>query len=984
MENNEEQINKEGQPQKDVKSEEINNNNKEHHFIYFIESHEKSKNIKIYLSSNYKDSNTLEIMEEKDSSQIQNSLISKIFRFKLYPDNESNDKEKEITIIIEDQLKKSEFTFKIKDIHKDFYEYNLKSNTIDIVKLSYEQQFEIYVEFLRKKLKKLQTTKENEEFIISTQLLLEKDYDFLFYLLIFLECFTTKLAYQHLLSFKPEKIKGLGQVSAVKLKQISNILNMLYKKPEKIKVEKEELRDEINESFYLIMLYFILNFQKEKINEMIDNEKMYERIIKNQNIFNNIILSNELVNKLIDKATNFSQVLIILYYLGKDCVNVLQIIDDKKDKLSELILKIDENNEKEDDENEIKIIEFEKYVLTKNEDNLFKMLELINKINIYEATEIKLVKFSPEIIEQYIQYNTNSNVENLRYINQIVLSIKKVDLKFKIAKNLDLIIHDTSLKLIENKKFNNSEILDFISTDDYYQNHAYNKAIPYRPLTVFDGIDITGLDNDNDFWKKWKKCNFIVMFEYQFKKFSEKIASLIKEMKDFELIFKLFNIEIDKDPPPDYVDAIQNRFFEIIDTYDQKCHKFPENVALLICLIDKKKLKIKDFLTKIQELLERKTINDIYITASNLYHEYLSNNTINLIVNFFTKDKTNSEPLNLVNLIQKCKNLRKEIFSNIDKYIIKENDFLYLEESDNYKFYKYLVDKKIIEKDTFKQIGANYISKVKDTISSLENKLSLFEINYGTINVFFKFENNNKLKNKLMDRLLHIYLLNNEKAEKTYNALKSKVNEIKNIILQFTDIFTYFSEFYPNLYSKDMANIGIIIAQLNIDILSSFENNYKDEYINYMKYHEDAIKSLKKKQSLFFNEIFKEEKNKNKNDDKKCLEATENLFKNFKKLFEINGINQISQQLLELCIKSTKEDEKALKKEINILAEIFKIKDNASINEIYNNILLMSKKEYIFNIARSINSFFDILNPIRTNFQNDINLIIKSLQKSYI
>ena len=983
MENNTEQKNKEEQPQKDVKSEEINNN-KEHHFIYFIESHEKSKNIKIYLSSNYEDSNTLEMMEEKDSSQIQNSLISKIFRFKLYPDNEPNEKEKEITIIIDDQFKKSEYILKIKDIHKDFYEYNLKSNTIDIVKLSYEQQFEIYVEFLRKKLKKLQTSKENEEFIISTQLLLEKDYDFLFYLLIFLECFTTKLAYKHLLSFKPEKIKGLGQVSAVKLKQISNILNMLYKKPEKIKIEKEELRDEINESFYLIMLYFILNFQKEKINEMIDNEKMYERIIKYQNIFNNIILSNELVSKLIDKATNFNQVLIILLYLGKDCINVLQIIDEKKDKISELILKIDDK--KGDDENKIKIIEFENYVLTKNEDNLFKMLELINKINIYEATEIKLVKFSPDIIEQYIQYNTNSNVENLRYINQIVLSIKKVDLKFKLNKNLDLIIHETSLNLIENKKFSNSEILDFISTDNYYQSNSYQKTIFYRPLTVFDGIDITGLDNDNDFWKKWKKCNFIVMFEPQFKEFSKKIASLIKEMKDFELIFKLFNIEIGNDPPLEYVDAIQNRFFEIFDTYDKNCHKFPENVALLICLIDKKNLKIKDFLTKIQELLDRKTINDIYITASNLYHEYLSSNTINLIVNFFTKDKTNSEPLNLVNLIQRCKNLRKEIFSNLDKYIIKESDFLLLEETDNYKFYKYLVDQKILEKNTIKQINANYISKANDIISSLVNKFTLFEINYGIINQFFKYESNNVLKAKLMDRLLHIYLLNNEKAEETYNKLKSKVNEIKNIILQLSEIFTYFSEFYPNLYSKDMVNIGVIIGQLNVEILSSFENNYKNEYNNYMKYYDDAIKTLKKKQSLFFNEIFKEEKNKNQNqnNDKKCLEETEKRFMIFKKLFEINGINQISQELLELCIKPVKEDEKALKKEINLLTEIFKIEDNASINEIYNDILLMSKKEYIFNIAQSINSFLEILNPIKTNFQSDINSIIKSLQKSDI
>ena len=34
--------------------------NREYHFFYFIESHDKSKQIKVYLSSDYKDSNYLE------------------------------------------------------------------------------------------------------------------------------------------------------------------------------------------------------------------------------------------------------------------------------------------------------------------------------------------------------------------------------------------------------------------------------------------------------------------------------------------------------------------------------------------------------------------------------------------------------------------------------------------------------------------------------------------------------------------------------------------------------------------------------------------------------------------------------------------------------------------------------------------------------------------------------------------------------------
>ena len=69
-------------------------------------------------------------------------------------------------------------------------------------------------------------------------------------------------------------------------------------------------------------------------------------------------------------------------------------------------------------------------------------------------------------------------------------------MKFKLSKNLDLIIHDTGINIIKNPKFNNSKILDFINTDYYYQNKIFQKDARYRLLEVFDGIDISSLDNE--------------------------------------------------------------------------------------------------------------------------------------------------------------------------------------------------------------------------------------------------------------------------------------------------------------------------------------------------------------------------------------------------------------------------------------------------------------------------------------------------------
>ena len=966
---------------------------KEYHFIYFIESHDESKQIKISFPD-YKDANTLEFLIKKDSSKLKKSLISNLYRFKLFPENcDISKKDDQIAILIEEKkqdetLNQSKFIIKVNDINKDFYEYNLNMENINPFRLSYDQQFEIYIEYLRKVMKKLQNTKENDELIISTQLLLKEKYDFLFYLLIFLECFLSKLSCNHLLSFDPEKIRGIGHISEQKLKQVKNILNMISKKPEMIKIDKENenLKNKAIEIFYFIFFYFNVSVMKEKVSDIIKDDKifnhLYARILQNQKFLCSIILPNDIVCKLIEKSKNFDQALISILYLGKDTVNVLYVINEKKDVFTKLLNELEENEEKEEEERgeeKIKMIEFENYILIKPEDDLKKIKELISQIIEYELKESKIIKFSNTTFDQYIEFNINSNIENLKYINDIILSIKKTDKKYQTNYKIEFLIHDTTLSLIENKKMKNMEILDFISKDNFYSDKQYRKMKMYRPLKVFNGIDISSLDEE--FFKKWNEIDFNEIFEEQFEDFSKKIASLINEMKNFKLLFKLFKVEIDKDPPYQYIKAIKERFIQIFETYYKNiCMDFPENVALLIILIDKKKLNVIEFLKEnIHNHLNAETINNIYIKTTELYNDYLSKETIDFIVDFFIKNNS-SNPSALVLLIQQCKNLRKKFFSSIDKYIPREEDFFFIEETDRYIFFKGLVDKKILEKENFQKYGENYISKVNKLICSLENKLELYEIKYSKIYPFFKNANDKKSELILLDRIVHIYLLNEVKAKKTLDKLKEKINELTDIITKLNDIYTYFADFFPNKHKKDIENIGNIVLLLNDNVLNSFEINYKNDYNNYINYYDEAIKRLKKKDSIIFNTIYTENKNKIK-DDIECLKETEKNFEEFKNLFKENGIQIINQQLLELCINQLKENENALKNEINYLVKIFEIKEDTSISKIYVDILLISKKEYIYNIGQSINTFLKCLNPKKTNFQDDINTINELIQK---
>ena len=111
----------------------------------------------------------------------------------------------------------------------------------------------------------------------------------------------------------------------------------------------------------------------------------------------------------------------------------------------------------------------------------------------------------------------------------------------------------------------------------------------------------------------------------------------------------------------------------------------------------------------------------------------------NVIVYFFTKNKINSKPDNLVELIEKCKKFRNTIFSNLDNYIIKKEDFFCLEATENYRLYKYLVKKYIFQSYTQEQ-KTNYISKSLKVVLSLQDKIEKYEINYKTLIAFFKNE----------------------------------------------------------------------------------------------------------------------------------------------------------------------------------------------------------------------------------------------------
>ena len=90
---------------------------------------------------------------------------------------------------------------------------------------------------------------------------------------------------------------------------------------------------------------------------------------------------------------------------------------------------------------------------------------------------------------------------------------------------MDSLLHDNGLNFVKNKKLKNKGLLEFIQIDDFYHNRLYDKAI-YRPLEIFDGIEISPSLNE-EFFDMWKQMHFDKIFESQKDKFYKKISSFI-------------------------------------------------------------------------------------------------------------------------------------------------------------------------------------------------------------------------------------------------------------------------------------------------------------------------------------------------------------------------------------------------------------------------------------------------------------------------
>jgi len=802
------------------------------------------------------------------------------------------------------------------------------------------------------------------------------------------ECFTTNLVENHLAIFNSEQIKGIGEINCSKLKPIISIIDIFERKPEKVLDNIKDIKNkrEYGIKLFTIIIYFYYNFAREKLpilflnkDENIQNYIIQSLIEKRNDLFINFKLTRDEIHNLMNCIKDIEQLNIILKYNATNLLELLSIISDDFNTFS---------NFYSSDINKKKVsMNIEEIINPTENDNIKeiyeKYIELVKRQK--EVTKNLFLIFGTSLLKKYIKYYEGKNIINLIYIQKIYKFMNEnIENKFEI-KDLNEIIHETGLKLSKQHSLKNNDILEFIKIDEYYNSKDYNKKI-YRPLDILNGLDIYTFDEQ--FYLNWKEIDWNQIFNEQYNDFIKKVLDLIKDIKDFNILYKLLDISKNKNQS-DYhqnsLNLMQSKFCELIKNYDQQ--KYPnlkDDLILLIFFSDQKMENIENFLIQfLHNNLNVKLINEIYITLLSRYKDLISSSTKNIIHDFFTKNNSNKNPETLAYLIKNYPELSENILQNIDDYyIIKRDEFLEPKQNKNYILFKSLLDNKILEKPEYQK--TYYVQKALSTVDKIQNEIIKGEILYEEISRFYNNNENNKEKQKnlLFQRLVIISLNKQDYANKLYNIIDKYYSKLNNILDDLKRILEDF------LKKKDKYNIKllkIIIEVIKKGSLNCYEKNYNREIKEFIiNYKFDSIRKILEK-SKFFQVIF-ENKKRMSNDNEICLKETEKDFNELSILFEEKGIYKLNQNILKISLKAIKGKKKEeISYEINILKNIFEKINYIKVTnekEVINDIIILSRKDDIYNVANSILLFIKEFGLKKESLSQECEKIISNLKNS--
>ena len=953
------------------------------YLVYFIESHINTTTPKISISGDGGGlCGELKQVKQKiytEPGQKEKFLYS-IYQFKIYPEK-IKDREKtelEIKLTLENEGVKFDQKITITDFDKDNYVYDFEFKSKGMLKkkeppkakkFSRAEQFEIFKDYLEKDLgikRKIgKVDKKSEDLIFATQKLFKEKFWFNFYIIIFLECLSPLSWRKHFSYFDPVKIEGKGEIGELKKKRAKTFVKMVGGNPNKVlegcKDDKDKEQSGIQ--LYTFVLYYYYEYDKQEfLSYLKKNDKNIRYYINNvlvkySAIFSEQILEKERVQELIDISKTFVDFANILQYLDL-LLELLEIILHNFDKFKNLY-------KEEKKINKSPKIDIETIIKPREGDKLDKIYKLYQDLEDKQINILKLkpkdfpISISGSILDEYIKFFNGKNLDYLFYIKDIKKKSKITDMEKDVNKS----IFDTLLELSYKRKINNKQILEYIQKlieDDRLKESA----------EIISGLDISTFNKE--FYDEWKKVEWNKIIRNNEKLFIDKVLGLINDLKDFDILFNLLNINSKSDKTeikPSFLEKMRIKFIELL-----KINKDTDCIKSVISLVvnskkdNKEGIKTKEFLEQLKNILNEEKRKEIYSTLLSKHGKILNEEVIKFIIEFYTNDRDLNAKAILDILIECPIEIQSRFLDNyLNNYIPleeeKEKIFLSMENYEKYILFKGLLDNGILNNDKLKP--SFYIHQSLSRVKEIQNKLNTQDIKSTEISYFYNEIGDKENKQKIFNEKLTTIFLNDKNKTK---EIKSKIDECFQEIKEVSFSLGLILEDFLRFFNTTRPGIIIELKEHNKNLTSGPINYYKknktkiDKLIN--EYKEMAEKRNKYKESIFFDYIYKDNKNKKDTNEDDWIENTEENFKKLYKMFDEKGIQSLEENLLKICVKAIKGKKLGeILKEIETLIKLFDSdlteEQREQKNKIAESLLLLSRKEDVISVADAIRTFIE-------------------------
>jgi len=985
-----------------------NNNKKDFNYIYFIENHEKYK--EAHLSLDKKNSGVDDIEIGQIFLSNNEDYFITIYKCRIYYkkiiDNNKNphkfefvinlldkDKQKFKKTITNIDINQNNFLFEFKIPNAGFFGNILPPKSLQ---LSVEDYFNYYLNYFKDTLKLTKESEEINDLVISVQkVIIEKNenYNFNFYLKIFIECHKIKTIQNHLDLFKLDR-KNIGKLDIEKMKEFEEVFNSYIEEPDKI-ISNNNQKDEIYQiKLFILILFYYYNFKSENVQNLYDNKNInkyiYKGLLKYSIFFNNLKLTKNQIQQIINYSSNFNELRKALEYTS-NTLDLLELIDDNLSKFNDCFLKSKEEYEKNNNDNKkqlnkltFPLIEVADYVIPSNDDHLNEIFDLIEKLEkgINMATGKFYLIFNSSFFKKYIDINKRRNLDNLLTIQKIMELAKRNYNVHEEGIDINKYIQETRIYFLNLKKLNNIQIFKLVTDDNNYKANSKFIKNP-KCLEVFDGLDISSISKEDK--EICKTINWFEVFGEEYINFVNKICSLINDINDFNKLFIILNINIKEFLlPKEYtlqlIKLLQNKYFDLKQkTYKEgHCPNFVKDTADLIYFTDKFGNNIDEFLSQIdEEIIIEKTIYEIYmrlLTISKELSEIVGNKIAELLL--YNNQKYKKESYILLYLLERCQNSKNTIISYFEYYLINEEDMLQFNESENLKLILGL-----IKNDIFFNGGKSlnkYFNHTNKILSNVRERIEKNEIIYNNIEHFFDNENNEELNN----RLLIIYLTNKEEADKNMKKISESFNHAKSIINQLEKLKEYKEFFFPISQKNEIVKLDELIQQIKKNYLNYINVN-KDEIDKYLnQLNEEVEERIKKKNNLIYSGIYLKEKELSQ-DEKIILEKSNEKFNEYKSFLIGKDLSKADQDFIN-TIQKLNLDKESIYKIAKELIILYNLEENFYRNKIISSLISLSYKDKIQTIIRALINLIDETKVIKGHLYDVLKIILSYIEKEDI